>query len=102
MKLFEMNRKPTSKQAVFLTKWSKDGYSDELLRLAYERTIESIDKLSFEYINGILQNWQEQGLTTKAAVAESENSFRQQKNASDSQSGVSSDIDKYNFIINKF
>lgn len=102
MKLFEMNRKPTSKQTVFLTQWRKAGYSDELLRLAYERTIESIDKLSFEYINGILQNWQEQGLTTKAAVAESENSFRQQKNASDSQSGVSSDIDKYNFIINKF
>lgn len=101
MKIFEMNRKPTTKQAEFLSQWRNTGYSEELLRLAYEKTIEKIDKLSFEYINKILQTWYEKGLMTKAQVIESENAFRQQK-ASDDASGAGTDIEKYNIVMNKF
>ena len=40
----------------------------ELIEYAYEKTIESIDKLNFPYINKILENWYENGLLTKSQI----------------------------------
>ncbi|MGN0620706.1 MAG: DnaD domain protein [Porcipelethomonas sp.] len=68
MKIFSMNRRPTSKQQKFIDLWRSKSYSLELIEYAYEKTIEAIDKLSFPYINSILENWNAAGIITKEMV----------------------------------
>ena len=55
----------------FISAWGAKGISPDLIDLAYQRTIELKGKLSFAYINGILQNWQTKGITDPSqAVSE--------------------------------
>lgn len=61
---FQMNRKPTRNQQELIGKWQEARYSMDLIRFAYEITIEQIDKLDFKYIDKILQNWTAQGVQT--------------------------------------
>ncbi len=49
----------------FIRVWTEElCFSTELIGLAYERTIEQKGKLSFAYLNGILQNWKAKGIST--------------------------------------
>ena len=68
MKAFQMNRKPTPKQQELLTLWQTMKIPMDLISYAYEKTIESIDKLSFPYINKILQSWNALGCRTREDV----------------------------------
>lgn len=61
---FHMNRKPTRNQQEIIEKWQTARYPLNLICLAYEITIEQIDKLDFKYIDKILQNWSAQGVQT--------------------------------------
>ncbi len=101
MKKFEMNRRPTTKQAEFISQWQSEGFSTELIGYAYEKTIEQINKLSFEYINKILLSWKQSGYTTIKNVKDAELDFKRNKNSTQNTSG-SSDVDKYKVVINKF
>lgn len=97
MKIFGMNRKPTSKQQTFIDDWKEKGYSIELIEYAYEKTIDAIDKLNFPYINKILENWYSQGLITKAQIDE------YKKPEADSQKKeYSFDLDEYKSLVNNF
>jgi len=58
------DRALTSKEKSIVAAWSNDGFGQPLLIAAYERTIEAIGKLSFNYINKILLSWKEKGITT--------------------------------------
>ena len=79
MRAFEMNRTPTGKQAEFIEQWRNYGFSIELIHYAYEKTIEQINKLSFDYINKILLSWKDSGFTTVQNVRDAENDFRSKK-----------------------
>ena len=54
----------------YISSWKEQGISVELIGLAYERTIEQKGKLSFAYINGILQNWQAKGISSTGQAME--------------------------------
>lgn len=101
MKKFEMTRRPTTKQGDFISQWQSDGFSIDLIGYAYEKTIEQINKLSFDYINKILLSWKESGFTTVKNVRDAENSYKKNKKPSQGTSGPS-DVDKYKVVINKF
>ena len=100
MKQFEMKRRPVSTQMAFVEQWRTAGFSPELLRLAYERTIEYIDKLDFKYINKILLSWQENGFRTVADVEKSEADYRGKKKKN--SGGSTGSMDKYKEFINDF
>lgn len=102
MTIFEMNHRSTPKQREYMEKWRVKGYSLELIRLAYEKTIEQINKLSFEYINKILTSWGENGYTSVSDVKNAEDDFRKKKKSSAKAKNDDADVDKYNFVINKF
>lgn len=102
MKKFEMPRRPTTKQAEFISQWQNEGFSMELIGYAYEKTIEQINKLSFEYINKILLSWKENGFTTIRHVKDAEMSYKNNKKTTRNASSAPSDVDKYNVVINKF
>lgn len=97
MKIFGMNRKPTSKQQVFIDNWKEKNYSLELIEYAYEKTIESIDKLNFPYLNKILENWYAEGLLTKAQI----DAYKKPDSQPQSKD-YSFDLDEYKSLVNNF
>lgn len=102
MKMFEMNRRPTPRQGEFITSWKNSGFSTELIQLAYEKTIDKINKLSFDYINKILLSWKDSGFTSPEQVREADSEYRKKKAASGSKYTNGDDIEKYKVVINKF
>ena len=102
MKKFEMIRRPTPKQNEFIEQWKAQGFSLDLIGFAYEKTIEQINKLSFDYINKILLSWKDSGYTTVKQVRDAENDFKNNRSKKSKQSGGGSDVDKYKIVINKF
>lgn len=103
MNMFEMKRTPTTKQQKFIDEWYEKNFNLELIKYAYEKTVENIEKLSFPYINKILVVWQTQGLKTVEDVQNFEESSH--KSYKQSKFGGNSDgfnAEDYNIVINKF
>lgn len=102
MRTFEMKRRPTSKQMEIISQWKNIGFNMELIHYAYEKTIERIDKLSFEYINRILLSWRDSGFSTVQDVKNAEADYKKNKKSGSKDSGDDFDVDKYKIFINNF
>lgn len=119
MKLFEMQRRPTTKQQEYIDGWQKSGFSPELIRLAYEKTRDKMDdKLNFDYLNGILRRWETAGIRTPEDAAREDAAYyaaKKQKKQAGSPSGAkrpskgrgdsdsaSFELDDFDQLINKF
>ena len=103
MKLFEMSRRPTTKQDEIIKQWKKNGFSLDLIHYAYEKTLEQINKLNFDYINKILISWNDSGFKSADDVKNAESSFRRKKKEQNPQKGGNDpDIEEYKSVINKF
>lgn len=103
MEKFEMNRRPTAKQAEFIEQWKNAGFKLELIHYAYEKTIEQINKLSFDYINKILLSWRDSGFMTVQDVKNAESDFRKNKKGTSSKKPENdTDMEEYESIINQF
>lgn len=101
MRTFEMNHRPTSKQEEYINQWKNIGFNIELIRYAYEKTVEQINKLSFAYINKILLSWRDSGYTTVTHVKNAEDDYQQKKASSVNQKS-DFDVEKYKSLVNKF
>jgi DnaD/phage-associated family protein len=56
-------------QSEFLHKWSGVfGYAMNMIYLAYEEMANHTDKISFAYMNKVLENWHEAGVRTPEDV----------------------------------
>ena len=65
MRLFGLyDRSPSEKEREYFNKWFKMGISDEMIKLAYEKAVMRTSRVSFAYINGILENWNASGVST--------------------------------------
>ena len=53
-----------------IDRWEKNGFSEELVTLAYEKTVAKINKPQIAYMSKILDGWQEKNLKTAAEVEE--------------------------------
>ena len=60
------DRNLTSAEKSAIASWISMGFTDDAIRLAYERCIDNIDKRSFSYINTILTSWHDAGIHTAA------------------------------------
>ena len=59
------SRSLTEKEEALLTDWfDKYAFSDDVIRLAYDKTVESTGKASLHYANSILRSWHEKGVKT--------------------------------------
>ncbi|MBR4627960.1 MAG: DnaD domain protein [Ruminococcus sp.] len=102
MRLFEMEKSPTPKQAGFISQWQRDGFSADMIKLAYETTLDNINKLNFDYVNKILQSWKASGYTTPKQVRDAESSYRSERRSTGKGKLPATDVEKYKAIINKF
>ena len=66
------DRALTRQECKYIDTWFLEYHFDiAMVKLAYERAINQIGKLSFPYINKILASWHDKGIqTTQEAVAE--------------------------------
>lgn len=66
------DRGPVPREEEYLNAWIPMDFPDEVLRLAYERTVFQTGEFRWAYMNGILNSWNQQGLKTVAAIEASE------------------------------
>ena len=73
LEIYDRSLISTEKAAI--SSWVAMGFSDDAIRLAYERCIDNIDRRSFSYINTILTSWHNAGIHT-ASEAEAKDPGR--------------------------
>lgn len=66
------DREPVEREREYLSAWIEMGVDDEVLSLAYERTVFQTGKFRWGYMNGILTSWQKQGLKTAEDIHKAE------------------------------
>ena len=71
----------TPKEEKFFTRWfSEWNFPFETVKLAYEKNIDTKGTLSFSYMNGILSNWHEEGLTEISEIENADSAKKADKN----------------------
>ena len=61
-------RKLTPTETKFVSAWLEMGFDEEMLAIAFDRTVVKTGGLKWGYMNGILKSWQEKGLHTPEDV----------------------------------
>lgn len=94
--------RPSSKQSEFLYKWSEEwGFSCDMIYLAYEEMLDHTDKISFPYMDRILENWKGSGITTPQLLMKNRQEREQSKNTNNQPKKVqqsnapSYDVDEF-------
>jgi DnaD/phage-associated family protein len=64
-------RKLTRAEEETLSQWQGWAFSEEMLNLAYEKTVASAKNPSIAYMHRILESWHKQGFTSPAETEES-------------------------------
>lgn len=82
----------SAKEKKFLAKWSELAFSESLLTLAYEVTVDNTGAFSFPYMNKVLLNWHEAGYRTADEVNAALQSYRANK---EQDSDKSFDVDEF-------
>lgn len=106
---FGIDRKLSSKEIKLADKWiSEFGFDIKMIRLAYERTIDNIGKISFAYIDTILTSWHRDGIKNPMQAQEQDKKRSMTKNSSstgtykkNSYGNSSFDMDDINKLIMK-
>ena len=57
-------RNLTQGEEKYLKAWADWGFSDEVIRMAYDKTCMNTGALKWPYMHSILKSWNAQGLTT--------------------------------------
>ena len=94
--------RPTASQSSYLARWTNELKFDiEMIYLAYEEMANRTDKISFPYMNKVLQSWFDQGFTTPLMVEqanEQRNAEKKRNTSAPKKSGgyeASYDIDEF-------
>ena len=88
------DRRLTSKEQKWIDQWYGEfHFSIDMIRLAYEKTVDNTGKVSFPYIHKILSAWHQKGLRTlEEALAES---LLPSKQAKDEKKEYSFDLEEF-------
>lgn len=79
IRAFGIENKITKKQREYIHNWNAMGFSVEMLEIAYEKCMNSTNKLTFGYINKILQNWAGKNIKTPKQVEEDDSVYANKK-----------------------
>lgn len=71
------DRAMSKKEEQFIKKWTEDwAFSLELIKYAFEITVDSTAKASMPYANKVLENWHNNGITTVEGAKELNSDFK--------------------------
>ena len=92
------HKNPTKKQEALFVKWTREWkFSIEIIVYAYEKMLDSIDKVNYNYLDKILAAWHEAGLKTIAQIeaADAERAPQKKQKTKDPEDQPSFSIEKY-------
>lgn len=73
----EMKSAFAPKQKEFIRTWSEEwGFGEDMIMLAYDITLNSTGKLSFPYMNKILESWRAEGITTAEGARRKQEEYK--------------------------
>lgn len=85
---------PTPKEYEYITRWTKEyGFSLDIICEACSRTVMSTDKHRFEYTEGILSNWNKEGVKSKQDITRMEEQHQRKRAVKPAPTGY---INKFN------
>lgn len=88
---------PSKKQLDYCSTWVTDWkFSPDMLREAYERCVDSKGEMKFNYIDGILKRWHNNGIQNKNDLADFENAKKKKEPASTSSSYDIDELEQIN------
>lgn len=69
LRLLDIPQRPlVEREKTYIAAWDDMGFEDEVIRMAYEKTVLKKQSMNWSYMNAILRRWHEKGLHTAAAV----------------------------------
>ncbi len=78
--MFSVGRAFSDREAEYIASWTTDlGMNESMIKEAYARTTLQTGKLSFPYMNKILESWAKNGIKTMSALKDSEGSRKSAK-----------------------
>ena len=97
-------KNPTKKQEALFIKWTKEWkLSVEMLAYAYEKMLDSIDKVNYNYLDKIVASWHDAGYKSISQVEQAEADRKEKAGAGKQKekpaSNPSFSIDKYNRFV---
>ena len=95
--LFGMgSRALTPKEKKYFSTWLNDFHYDmDVIRLAYDVTVDAKGSPNMGYMNSVLANWNRDGLRTTDAVEEAQAAFRAERKKGSSNDGGSFDTEDF-------
>jgi len=91
------DRALTATESKFVDEWAGMGFDEDVIAAALDRTVINTGKLSWSYMNKILQAWNSEGLHT---LGEIEAAYPSRKTAQAAPAASSIDLDKLDKIFN--
>ncbi len=83
------NRAPVEKEAEMMDRWLNTyGFTIDLITEACQRTVSKIGQPSFQYAEGILSKWKEQGVRSMADVEHRDAEHQKRKKAASDQNAA--------------
>ena len=73
------SRSLTTKEQKLIAAWAEFGYGEEIIRRAYEITVDAIHEPSMSYTNAILERWHANGLNTLEEIEKALETERAEK-----------------------
>lgn len=67
-------RRATDRERTYINSWLEMGFGEEVIQLAYEKTLFNIKVWKWTYCNGILKNWHQKNLHTVEEIVAAERS----------------------------
>ncbi len=63
LQLLDIQPRPlVTREESYISEWQTMGFPDEVIRVAYEKTVMKKGSLDWSYLTGILRNWHQRGL----------------------------------------
>ena len=95
------DRRPSAKESKFADRWVNEyGFTKQMLKIAYDRTIDSIGKVNFTYIGKILDKWHADGIKKPEQL--NDDGGENNKPNTSKKSETSYDIEKIKNQFNDF
>ncbi len=63
------DRLPVAREKEYISAWLDMGFPDEVIRMAYERTVLKKQTMNWPYMDSILKSWHQKGLHTAEQIA---------------------------------
>jgi len=93
-------RMPSKKESTLAKLWLNEyQFSEDMIKLAYDRCVDSISKPSFDYIKKILDSWHKDSITTVEQVEALDNAKQQTKTSADNITKY--DLDEFTKSLNE-